>query len=283
MHINVESWWYFLSTMATVNIILWVISLLYFHRRKALNHKNVRKWRIIMLWCSGIYVAGCAFRSFLPIIDLERFCVVDSVLSNVFLGRTVATVAELCFIILCAILLHEAGRGINDRFAIKVSLLLIPAIVIAETFSWYAMLSTNYFGSIIEESIWAFCGLLVLISLIKLTPHVKNRHRNFLSVMMLFAVGFVIFMVTVDVPMYVSRWLADSANNVEYLSLMQGLHNALQPCTVNLSSDIWREEIPWMTLYFTAAVWVSIALPVAPNYKEVMKKKSRVKQKKRAA
>jgi len=282
MHINVESWWYFLSTMATVNMILWVISVVYFHRRKALNHKNVRKWRIIMLYCSGIYVAGCAFRSFLPVFDLERLCVVDSVLSNVFLGRTIATVAELCFIILCAILLHEAGRGIDDRFAIKVSLLLIPAIVIAETCSWYAMLSTNYFGSIIEESIWALCGLLVLISLIKLTPHVKNRHRNFLSVMMLFAIGFVIFMVSVDVPMYVSRWLADSASHVEYLSLMQGLHNALQSCTVNLSSDIWRAEIPWMTLYFTTAVWVSIALPIAPNYKEVMKKKSRASRKKRA-
>ncbi len=263
--------------------MLWVISLVYFHRRKAFKNKNIRKWRIIMLWCSGMYVAGCAFRSVLPIVDLERFCVVDSVLSNVFLGRSIATIAELCFITLCAILLHEAGRGINDRFAIRVSLLLVPAIMLAETFSWYAMLSTNYFGSIIEESIWALCGILLLISLIRLTPHVKNRHRSFLSVMLVFAVGFVVFMLTIDVPMYISRWLADTANNVAYLSLSQGLHNALLPCTVNLSSEIWREEIPWMSLYFTVAVWVSISLPIAPNYIKVMKKKSRVSQKKKAA
>jgi len=280
MQINVESWWYFLCTMATVNIILWIMSVVYFHQSKAFKNKKIHKWRVIMLWLSGIYVAGCAFRSVLPLIDLERFCVVDSILSNVFLGRSIATVAELSFISLCAILLHEAGRGTNDQFAIKVSLLLVPAIVIAETFSWYAMLSTNYFGSIFEESIWATCGILLLISLIKLTPHVKNRHRRFLSAMMVFAVGFVIFMVTIDVPMYITRWLADSANNVAYLSLMQGLNNALLPCTVNLNSDIWRDEIPWMSLYFTVAVWVSIALPIAPNYKKVIKKKSRVKQQK---
>ena len=26
----------------------------------------------------------------------------------------------------------------------------------------------------------------------------------------------------------------------------------------------WREEIPWMSLYFSAAVWLSIALVRAP-------------------
>jgi hypothetical protein len=26
----------------------------------------------------------------------------------------------------------------------------------------------------------------------------------------------------------------------------------------------WREDVPWMTLYFTVAVWFSIAIPHVP-------------------
>src|SRR6186713_3195989 len=55
--------------------------------------------RRLQLLVSAGYVFGCAFRSFLPVFDVPRVTLVDSWLSSAMVGRSVATVAELCFAI----------------------------------------------------------------------------------------------------------------------------------------------------------------------------------------
>ncbi|GAO37821.1 hypothetical protein SCT_3259 [Sulfuricella sp. T08] len=52
----------------------------------------------------------------------------------------------------------------------------------------------------------------------------------------------------------------------KYLSLTQGFLDASQDCVVSFDWEIWHEEIPWMTLYFTVAVWVSISLAHVPGW-----------------
>jgi len=181
-------------------------------------------------------------------------------------GRGVATVAELCFIAQCALLLHQAGSSKNNRFVVSVSLLLIPVIVVAEFSSWYAILSTNYFGHVLENSIWTFSAVLLLASLVALWSHSDRKHRHFLAAMMVFAIGYILFMISIDVPMYWSRWNEDLLAGVSYLSLGQGVLDASLPCVVDFSWDVWQQEIPWLTLYFTVAVWVSISLAHAPGW-----------------
>jgi hypothetical protein len=68
-------------------------------------------YRSKQLALSGLFVAACAFRSILPRIDLERMCLWDSPLSSVIVGRTVATVAELCFAWQCALLLFKLSAA----------------------------------------------------------------------------------------------------------------------------------------------------------------------------
>jgi hypothetical protein len=51
----------------------------------------------LMLFLSAAYVFACAFRSFLPRADIQRICLFDTWLSSVTVGRSVATVAEICF------------------------------------------------------------------------------------------------------------------------------------------------------------------------------------------
>lgn len=267
MATGVHIWWYILSIVSILNIGGWILSAVAFARRRPTIHPNIYIWRQWILWLSGLYVLGCAFRSILPRIDLERICLVDSWLSSMLMGRSVATVAELCFIAQCAILLREAGIGTNVKIAIIVSWLLVPLIVIAEGFSWYAVLSTNYFGSVVEESLWAISGVLLVVSFLYLSKHANGSQRHFLTAMIVCGIGFVVFMVTVDVPMYWSRWQADAEMGLQYLSFTQGLQDAARSCVVNFEWEVWREEIPWMTLYFTAAVWISIALAHAPNFK----------------
>lgn len=274
MFSDITNWWIFISIASVFNIILWGYSAVIFTRRKKDIDPKIFVWRKLMLWCSGIYVFGCAFRSFFPRIDLERICLVDSYLSNMFIGRSVATLAELCFIIQCAILLREGGKGLNDRLSVIVSFSLVPMIFIAEGFSWYGMLTTHYLGSVVEESLWAIAGVLLLVSFISLWPRVAENQRNYLAAMIIFSVGFIIFMVTIDVPMYWTRWQADMVAGVQYLSIGAGIMDSLNSCDVNFDIESWREEMPWMTLYFTAAVWVSISLTHAPNYTIIKKPES---------
>jgi len=257
----VETWWIILSIVAVLNLVAWSVSAVILARRNenfftAVQHRQQR-W---MLWLSAAYVAGCAFRSFLPRIDLERVCLVQSELSNMMVGRSVATVAELCFIAQCALLLHQAGSSKNSGFVVLISRLLIPVIVIAECASWYAILSTNYLGHVVENSIWTFSAVWLLVSLFALWPHSTRSQRHFLSAMMVFAAGYILFMINIDVPMYWARWSADQLAGAKYLSLYQGIVDAYQACVVSFSWNVWRQEIPWMTLYFTIAVWVSISL-----------------------
>ena len=146
MTMSVQTWWIVLCIVAVMNIAAWFLSAATLARRHdqffwSAQHQQQR-W---MLWLSAAYVAGCSFRSFLPRIDLERVCLLQSALSNMMVGRSVATVAELCFMAQGALLLYHAGNKTGIKFVTTVSLLLIPIIAVAECASWYAILLEKLF------------------------------------------------------------------------------------------------------------------------------------------
>jgi len=260
---KVEIWWYAISAMSVINIGLWVCSyrLLWQNNNKYLP--DLFKGRVISIWLSLVYVSVCAFRSFLPRIDLERICLVDHWLSSVLVGRTLTTIAEICFIVQCSLLLREAGKNTNNRVVVLLSIILIPVIIIAEVFSWNATLTTNYLSSVIEESLWAASGFLLIAGLVSLWSYADRAKRAFLVSLLLITSGYLVFMVFVDVPMYWHRYLLDTESGKNYLSLWQGLHDISTNYRVSFDQEIWRDEISWMTLYFTVAVWVSLYLPHA--------------------
>jgi hypothetical protein len=65
--------------------------------------------------------------------------------------------------------------------------------------------------------------------------------------------------------MYVTRYLADLRSGRPALSLVAGFMDVSSRWHVTHSLADWREEIPWMTLYFSFAVWISIGLAHAPR------------------
>lgn len=273
MIFDVYTWWVTLSMVAVLNIVAWSVSTVILAKRhkdffQSAQHLH-RRW---MMWLSAVYVAGCAFRSVLPRIDLERVCLVQSQLSNIMLGRSVATLAELCFMAQCALLLHHAGSGTRNRTVKAISWMIVPMIVVAEFSSWYAILSTNYFGHFVENSIWTLAAMLLLAGLFLLWSHSNRLQRHFLLAMMVFSVGYIMFMLSVDLPMYWLRWTADQLAGSTYLTLHAGVMDAWQPCIVDFGWETWRQEMPWMTLYFTVAVWVSIYLPHVPGWMNVAAK-----------
>ena len=266
---GVHLWWLLISLVGVINIVIWLYSATRFAQRRQHIHPHFYPWRRRIFWLSGIYVLVCAFRSFLPRIDLERVCLVNSWLSTMLVGRALTTVAEVAFIVQCAILLREAAIGTRVRTATVVYWLIVPIVLIAEGFSWYAIITTNYLGSVIEESLWTLAGSLLLVSFIALWSQVSRQQRYYMGIMSAYALGFVVFMVLVDVPMYWHRWQADLAQGVRFFSLTSGIQDMLRSCKVSFSMHTWREEIPWMTLYFSVTVWVSMAFAYAPSFKSV--------------
>ncbi|MEK7432134.1 MAG: hypothetical protein AABZ74_03290 [Cyanobacteriota bacterium] len=255
-------WWFSLSTISILNIIIWIFAL-----KKKLPFPKNYDFRIWQLIFSSGFVFGCASRSFILRADVQRFCMIDSWVASVFVGRTIATVAELCFMAQASLYLYEFAKESNSSFAMKLSKIIVPIIAIAETFSWYAVLTTNYIGNVFEESLWGISGAILLIGFITLWPAANSKMHRFLLFIYFFIGSFITFMSTVDVPMYIFRWTSDQLNQQKYLTLSEGLWDASHRWVVTYKWEDWNTEIPWMSLYFSVIVWLSIYLIFAPKFK----------------
>src|SRR5262245_34351053 len=263
MATGVKVWWITLCVLAAFNVCVWVYSALAFMRRKESSPGfYATRWPHVLL--SAGYVLGCAFRSVLPRADVQRICLYDSWLSSVLVGRSVATVAELCFAAQWALLLRELSEAHEDRYGVALSRVVVPMIAVAEICSWYAVLTTSYIGNAMEQSIWTLTAAMLATALFFQWRRASGMLSYFLAASMIACAGFVAFMCTVDVPMYLSRYILDETQGRPYLSLAQGLQDVSLRWVVTHSWHEWHEEIAWMTLYFSLCVWISIALVHAP-------------------
>src|SRR5215831_806373 len=142
-------WWGLLALVSSVNIAFWFLLYREFCNSPTGNSGSTSDIGLMLLLCAG-YVFGCAFRSFLPRADVQRICLFDTWLSSVFVGRSVATVAEVCFVVQWAIVLRQLGRLTNSDTVRNISAIIVPLILLAEVCSWYAVVTTSYLGNTIE-------------------------------------------------------------------------------------------------------------------------------------
>ncbi|WJR80275.1 hypothetical protein [Bradyrhizobium sp. NP1] len=254
-------WWGFLTLVSGANIALWFALYGQFHGLPT-GSVDGTDIELMLLLCAA-YVFGCAFRSFLPRADVQRICLFDTWLSSVLVGRSVATVAEVCFAAQWAIILDQLGKMAGADTTLNAALVIVPLILIAECFSWYAVLTTNYLGNAIENSIWAVAFLLVGIALCRLLPEFQGPVRWAILIAIAGVAGYLAFLVTIDVPMYLSRWRAGLADGSKLLGLFEGLRDVSTRWVVTHDIAHWKGEIAWMSLYFSAAVWSSLALCAA--------------------
>jgi hypothetical protein len=254
----VAIWWGFLVAVSAVNIavLLWLQSRF---RSRPLDPPKAFAIEPLLVLCAA-YVLGCAFRSVLPRADVQRICLFDTWLSSVAIGRSVATIAELCFVMQWAIVLRFLGSLAGSDTARNVAKIIVPLIVLAECCSWYAVLTTNYLGNVLENSLWTVTFALVAIALVRLVPRFRGAVQFAIAAAAFGSIAYVIFMGTVDVPMYVARWQADAASGKAFLGLIAGLHDVAYRWAVTHDIAQWKDEIAWMSLYFSLAVWTSLAL-----------------------
>ncbi len=264
MSIDILWWWSLLCTVSAFNVLAWLASAGSVNRLRGRVDAQVHGMRRLQLMLSAAYVLGCAYRSVWPVFDVQRLCLFDHWTSSVLVGRTVATVAELCFAVQWALMLHTASRAGGSTLGRVVAALIVPLLVAAEVCSWYSVLSTSNIGHVVEESLWGLSAALFVIGLLALWPRCDRAMRPLLAVWCLAGVAYIAYMFLVDVPMYWTRWLADEAAGRRYLSLPDGLADVSTRWVVSRRWSDWQSEVIWMTLYFSVAVWLSLALIHAP-------------------
>jgi hypothetical protein len=168
---------------------------------------------------AGIYTCVCAFRSFFPRVDAERVVLFDTCLSSIFLGRLLATFAEISFAIVVS----------------QYNYILITNIILAQMFCWTSVITQNPFYHIIEESLWAVSSLYFIF-----------YKQNF------FAFLYLLYMIKIDIPMYVQKYRSHKEKS---LSVIEGLYDSIFTRYENTDWNFWRKEAFWMTPYFTFGVW----------------------------
>jgi hypothetical protein len=205
----VSIWWGCLLLVSSINVILWLA---------VARHLLKKNLRLEVLAClSAVYVFGCAFRAVLPRADVQRICLFDNWLSSALVGRSIATVAEVCFAAQWAVVLYCLADSAQSGTVRKIAKGIVPLIILAECYSWYAVITTDYLGNTVENSLWAATFLLIGAGLVVLLDKFEGVIQFAIRSALLGIVGYVAFMVMVDVPMYFERWQADAASGKELL------------------------------------------------------------------
>jgi len=291
---GVGLWWLLLCAVALTNLGLWGWLLRQAWRAPATLAPGQRSWRTLQLVLSLGYVAGCAYRSFVPVFDVPRQTLVDAWWSSALVGRSVATLAELCFATQWMLVMRHLAAWphlpqspaqspaqvspqslppqllppqslppLARALAVVASRAMLPLTVVAEVCSWYAVLSTSNLGHVLEESIWAFNAACVSLAAATVWWRTPGRPA-WVAAVAAAASLYAAYLAGVDVPMYWSRWLATEAAGHGYLDLAQGLIDAGMRRVVSHRWEDWRSEVVWMTLYFSVGVWFSLWLVRLP-------------------
>lgn len=250
-------WWRLLSALAAGNLLLWLATAALVDAADPYTGWHLR--------LAGLYTAVCAFRSFVPRIDLERYCLLDSWVSSMALGRSAATVAEICFAVQVALVIHEFGGNAGLPWMQSLAPVIVVLLTVAQGFCWSSVITLSHLGHAIEESLWAITFTGVGISLGVAAPLLDGVWSTVGYAGAAFCAGYVVFMATVDVPMYVRRWRASLAAGERRLGFAEGLADAIGRRVVTRDWVIWKPEVAWLTGYFTGAVWLSLAMVWLPR------------------
>jgi len=193
-------WWAGLSLVSVANVAVWGWIAAFQRRSHAQQDPASLKWQRWQIALSAVFVFGCAFRSFLPRTEAQRFSMIDSWISSAPLARIVATLAELSFVAQVALVLHTCAQAAGARFVRAAAWLLVPLIVLAEIFSWYSALTTDFIGSVFEESIWPITLSLAVAGFAILRHRFQGALKKAITGAIAADTAYVLFMCAVDVP-----------------------------------------------------------------------------------
>src|SRR5262249_32275162 len=110
-----------------------------------------------------------------------------------------------------AIALHRLGTMTGADTTLNAAWAIVPLILIAECFSWHAVLTKKYFANAIENSIWALAFFIVAVGLGRLLPEFDGAGRVVLVVAIIGIGGYLAFLAARAIPMLLSGSAASQA------------------------------------------------------------------------
>lgn len=256
-------WYIFLCSVSVINIIALILFWRKYHNNKISNNQN-QQVQFILLILATIFVLGCASRSVFPKADVQRIVFYDTFWTSILVGRTVATIAELAFVAQWAIVLNKLAYNSKLNFSYKFSYAIVPLIIVAEVFSWMGVLTTNNLWHFIEESIWGSIEVVLTVSAIIMWRRYRGVTKKFVGGMAIGGAIYVLYMFTLDIPMYFTRWLEEVSNHTAYTTFAEGFKNLATDWHVTRNPSDWTGEFIWMIIYFSLAVWISLAFTQTP-------------------
>jgi len=227
-------------------------------------------------------IASCT-RALWPRHDIDRICFFDNFISTTIVGRTLATIGELCFISQIKIAfialskdLHSLGRGHEQTHRLVQNFASASwwIIAFAQCCCWRCVTTGFPLWSALEESIWTVVFTLFMFCAIYFRFLVRskndNLHREFgtsrlcLNLFIFSTLLYIWFMTTIDVPMYIRQVQINEQNGREYVTFFEGLKNSLKCNSVSKNWSDWWEEAQWQTPYFTLSIWMSLLIAAQP-------------------
>jgi len=134
-----------------------------------------------------------------------------------------------------------------------------------------ATTNTRYF--LYEGRLWLLWSLGVALSGIILWNQAQalpaRRRRRCVSPvslgLMVGGLAMAPFMLFSYCPMCHERWLLDKAAGHQFLPVLQGARDAFVRRVPTRAWANWKDEVLWVTGYFTLGVWTSLGLTYAPR------------------
>ena len=64
----------------------------------------------------------------------------------------------------------------------------------------------------------------------------------------------------IDIPMYYRRYEENNDTGVQYLTLRDGLYDAMKCKLVTTEYEVWKEDAVWMIGYFVFGSLISVGM-----------------------
>lgn len=262
---EIQPWLNVLKGVTIFNVSVICIYIVLFHN----SISKVQSFYFILV---AIYVIVCGIRSLWPRLDTKCICVFDNKISSPLIGRSLATIAEMAFIILLVLITNTILTIIQKSFgssplmeALKIlNIMIIPTIFIAQMTCWYGITTKDYFWEIIEGALWTYA--IIVIFVIYLYLYIKTLGKNINNNKLKFILPVLPLAVIVSglhiVFMLINYMPLMFKNNLIYKkhkSFWKGL-SELSCSKISKKYKDWKNDIPWLTGYFSISVWASILI-----------------------
>ena len=175
----------------------------------------------ILNWSSKYakyFYINCLVRGLFPRIDVSRTCFFGGFISSVIVGRVLATIGELAFV-LCVrnyikqhLMVYRRIQRYSFGTLFKITMLfllnysILVVAILAEIQSWKSVIFKDNNYHVMEETLWFCMGIYTTMMTVFFKHWIPmSKYKNFNNSLIWISSLYCVYMFFVDIPMYLER------------------------------------------------------------------------------